>query len=228
MVLKIIVSLIGLAWLAREIHEWWESLQPVQPPPLRPMRIEGIDASEEEVRNLWRNWKCPNPNANFRHTQEKFAEQFGIIPADLHDRYTRERAYEHERATRKVFRDALGARIYDLCMNANRAAQVKRAAVLEDREQEALAYRVSLNAVRARPASVAGSSGSSIDNLSVHCVTSPTTNACQAIVPVPPKPLLKPNSPATPAAISEGREERHEPCLRIRVMSLIKEVWFTA
>jgi len=128
MVLKIIVSLAGLAWLAREIHEWWESLQPVQPPPSHPMRIEGIDASEEEVRNLWRNWKCPNPNANSRHTQEKFAEQFGIIPADLHRRYTRESAYELEVATYKAFRDALGSRIYDLCVNANRTAQVKRTA----------------------------------------------------------------------------------------------------
>src|SRR5260370_25112664 len=136
MMLKIVVSLIGLAWLASEIHEWWESMKPVQPPPPRSMRIEGIDTSEEEVRDLWRNWECPNPNANFRHTQQKFAEQFGIIPADLHRRYTRESAYRLEVATRRAFRDALGSRIYDLCMNADLTAQLKRAAVLEDLNQE--------------------------------------------------------------------------------------------
>lgn len=128
MILKIVVYLIGLAWLAKELHEWWEFLKPDEPPPSRPMRIEGIDISSEEVRAIMRNWECPNPKANFRHWQEKFAEEFRIIPADLNDRYTQEASYARERATRKAFREALGSKIDALCVNANRTAQVRRAA----------------------------------------------------------------------------------------------------
>ena len=102
------------------------------------------------------------------------------------------------------------------------------AAMKDALKQEALAYRESLSAVEARPASVVGLSGSGIDNPSVPCVSTPTTKARQAIVPVPPKPLSKANSPAMPARVLEGRDESHKPCFRIRVMSFIKEVLFTA
>jgi hypothetical protein len=72
------------------------------------------------------------------------------------------------------------------------------------------------------------SSGSSGDIPSVPCVTSPTSKTAQARVPVQPKPLSKPNSPTTPATFPEGRGECHKAPFRVRLMSLIKEIWFTA
>jgi hypothetical protein len=102
------------------------------------------------------------------------------------------------------------------------------AALLEALDQERLEYQESLNANRLRPASLGGPFGSSVHILPVPCVTSPATKVRQAIVPVPPKPLSKAHSPATPARVLEGRDESHKPCFRIRVMSFIKEVWFTA
>lgn len=128
MIWKFTLYLIGLAWLAMEIRELLELLKPDQPPPARPMRVEGIDISSEEVWAIMRNWECPNPRANFRHRQEKFAQQFRIIPADLNSRYEQEDAYAREVAAARAFRGAFSARIDELCMNANGRAHVKRAA----------------------------------------------------------------------------------------------------
>jgi hypothetical protein len=75
---------------------------------------------------------------------------------------------------------------------------------------------------------IVGSSGSSGDIPSVPCVTSPTSKTAQARVPMLPKPLSKPNSPTMPATFPEGRGECHKAPFRVRLMSLIKEIWFTA
>ena len=75
---------------------------------------------------------------------------------------------------------------------------------------------------------IVDSSVSRIDILSVHCVTSPTSKTAQTGVPVLPKPLSKPNSPTTPASLPEGRGESHKAPIRVRLISLIKEIWFTA
>jgi hypothetical protein len=83
-------------------------------------------------------------------------------------------------------------------------------------------------ALFSRIKTIVDSSVSRIDILSVPSVTSPTSKTAQARVPVLPKPLSKPNSPTTPASLPEGMGESHKAPFRVRLMSLIKEIWFTA